>query len=64
MKLRVTINIDEQVPEGTALLFILAEIIKDVPAIADLSEGCRVRYTEHLDQGQVSATVSRLKNID
>lgn len=33
-KLRITITMEEECPEGTALMFALAEVLKDIPAIA------------------------------
>jgi hypothetical protein len=58
-RFRITINVPEGVPEGTALLFALAELIKDVPAIIDEPRWRIV--VDDMDEGDVTVSVSQHK---
>jgi hypothetical protein len=62
-KLRITVTVPDNCPEGTALLFALAEVLKDVPAITETSDepGKRTAAIAYMDQGDVRVTSVWLK---
>ena len=64
IKYRITLSIPDNIPEGTALLFLLAETIKQTTNIVDLAEGKRMSFTEEITNdwnapGRV--TIAKLK---
>ena len=57
-KLRIDITFEDDVPLGTGILFILAELIKDVPSISDERP---MTTRQELDDGEVVARSKWLK---
>jgi hypothetical protein len=57
-KLRITITVPDKVPEGTALLFAIAEVLKDVTdiALSSSTPGKRVTAVAEMEQGDVRVT--------
>ena len=60
MKLRITVTIPDECPEGTGLLFALAELIKFAPNIVGLEKGERYRTVAFMGQGDVIENVSMI----
>jgi hypothetical protein len=63
-KLRITISVPDGAPKGTAVLFGLAEVLKDIPPIASASDHPGRRVVAHayeLEDGVVSVTSCWLK---
>jgi hypothetical protein len=56
MRYHIKIEIPDECPEGTAMLFILAELIKDVPRIVDQKT---TKVIADMDDGDVLAVVTR-----
>lgn len=61
-KYQITISIPDECPTGTAWLFALAEMIKDVPSIVNISAKKPLVIFADMDEGDVEINVSLIKS--
>jgi len=60
-KFRITITVPKKCPRGTAVLFALSEVLKDIPSIAMMEQGERYLANSLMDQGDVWISGAWLK---
>jgi len=60
-KFRITISVPNGCPRGTAVLFAISELLKDIPAIADMEQGKRYAAVAEMMQGDVPISGAWLK---